>query len=171
MATHPIYDSEYNTYYKGYIDLAMGTPLLEGLATGLLDTHTFFEQLPTEKLSFRYKVGKWTPKEILLHLIDTERVFSYRALQFSRARNVVLPGFDQDEFVANSNAITRTMDSLLEEYMAVRTASIVLFNSFNDADLLKMGTASGFPLSVRAAGYILCGHEKHHINIIQQRYL
>ncbi|WP_263649826.1 DinB family protein [Rasiella rasia] len=169
--TSPLTSNEYNEYYKRYIDLAISAPLLEGLATGMLETHEFFESIPNEKLEFRYAEGKWTPKQILLHIIDTERVFAYRALQFSRASNVEIKGFDQDEFAANSNADNRSQDSLLKEYMAVRTSSILLFKSFNEATLKRMGEASNFPLSVRASGYIICGHEKHHIKIIKERYL
>lgn len=166
-----ISEKESNTYYKRYIDRALSKPLLEGLAEGMLETHDFFEAIPKEKHEYQYAEGKWTPKEILLHLIDTERVFAYRALQFARAKNVEIKGFDQDEFAANSNANERTMKQLLEEYMAVRAATIILFTSFSDKTLQQMGVASNSPLSVRAAGYIICGHEKHHVAVINERYL
>ncbi len=166
-----ISDKEYNDYYKGYIDKALGKPLLKGLAEGLLETHDFFDNIPEAKQEFRYVADKWTPKEVLLHIIDTERVFAYRALQFARAKNVEIKGFDQDEFAANSNANERTMKHLLEEYLAVRTATVILFTSFSENTLLQMGVASNAPLSVRAAGFIICGHEKHHVAIIKERYL
>ena len=98
-------------------------------------------------------------------------MFAYRALQFARAENVEIRGFDQDEFAANSNANLRTMEELLDEYIAVRTANIVLFTSFTEETMQRMGIASNSPLSVRAAGYIICGHEKHHIAVINERYL
>lgn len=167
----PISDKEYNTYYKGYVDKALGKPLSRGLAEGLLETHDFFENIPESKHEFRYAAGKWTPKEILLHIIDTERVFAYRALHFARENNVEIKGFDQDVFAANSNANARTMSHLLEEYLAVRTATVMLFNTFSEETLQQMGVASNSPLSVRAAGYIICGHEKHHITILKERYL
>tara|TARA_R100000935_G_scaffold1439_1_gene4462 strand:+ start:13644 stop:14153 length:510 start_codon:yes stop_codon:yes gene_type:complete len=166
-----ISEKEFNTYYKRYVDKALAKPLLQGLAEGMLETNDFFEAIPDAKLEYRYAEGKWTPKEILLHLIDTERVFAYRALQFARAENVVIKGFDQDEFVLHSNANNRTMDTLLEEYMAVRTATLILFSSFSESILQQMGFASDSPLSVRASGYIICGHEKHHIAILKERYL
>jgi len=166
-----ISNTEYNSYYKRYVDKALEKPLLQGLADGMLKTHDFFESIPKEKHEYRYAEGKWTPKEILLHIIDTERVFTYRALQFARAKNVEIKGFDQDEFAANSYANKRTMQQLLEEYMAVRTATVVLFNTFSENTLQQMGVASTSPLSVRAAGYIISGHEKHHIAIINERYL
>ena len=171
MGTIQLSTTEFNEYYKRYIDLAIHLPLLQGLADGMLETHSFFEGLPSDKHEFRYAEGKWTPKEILLHLIDTERVFAYRALQFARAENVEIRGFDQDEFAANSNANLRTMEELLDEYIAVRTANIVLFTSFTEETMQRMGIASNSPLSVRAAGYIICGHEKHHIAVINERYL
>ncbi|WP_432410433.1 DinB family protein [Rasiella sp. SM2506] len=164
-------NNEFHTYYKGYIERALNKPLLQGLAEGMLETHEFFDAIPEAKQEYRYKEGKWTPKEILLHLIDTERVFAYRALQFARAKNVEIRGFDQDEFVENSNANERTMQHLLEEYLAVRTAQIILFSSFSEQTLQHTGIASNSPLSVRAAGYIICGHEKHHIAIVNERYL
>ncbi|MAZ72071.1 MAG: damage-inducible protein DinB [Flavobacteriaceae bacterium] len=171
MQPKQISDKEFNNYYKGYVNKALGKSLLQGLAEGMLETHAFFEAIPKEKEEYQYAEGKWTPKEILLHLIDTERVFAYRALFFARATQVELKGFDQDEFALNSNANKRSMEDLLEEYIAVRTSSVVLFTSFSEEMLQQMGVASNFPLSVRAAGYIICGHEKHHTAILQERYL
>jgi DinB superfamily len=163
-------EKEYHTYYRGYVEKSLDKPLLKGLSEGMLETLEVFEALPENKQEFRYAEGKWTPKEILLHLIDTERVFAYRALYIARARNAELKSFDQDEFTANSEANKREMSDLLEEYVAVRTASIKLFTSFSDTTLQKMGVASNAPLSVRAAGFIVCGHEKHHTRIIKERY-
>ncbi|RDK83483.1 DinB family protein [Marinirhabdus gelatinilytica] len=166
-----ISETEYNSYYKRYVDRALHKPLLKGLAEGMLETHDFFEAIPDEKHEFRYAAEKWTPKEILLHLIDTERVFAYRALHFARASQVEIKGFDQDEFAQNSNANQHSMEKLLEEYIAVRTSTVLLFNSFSETTMLRMGVASDSPLSVRAAGFIINGHEKHHIAVIKERYL
>lgn len=171
MESTQLSGKEYNTYYNRYVERVTRKPLLSALAEGMLETYGFFETIPEAKHEYRYEKGKWTPKEILLHLIDTERVFAYRALQFARAKNVEIRGFDQDEFAANSYANSRTMKHLLEEYSAVRTASVVLFTNFSNKTLLQMGVASNAPLSVRAAGYIICGHDKHHIAIINERYL
>lgn len=166
-----IQPNEYNPYYRPYISLAGDRDLISMLEEGAQATRHFFVTLPEEKHSFCYTAGKWTPKEILLHLIDTERVFAYRALHFSRSKNVVLPGFDQDEFVAQSFANNRSIPSLLEEYTTVRNATVALFTSFTDQALLALGEASGSAMSVRAAGIILCGHEKHHIQVIKDKYL
>ena len=140
--------NEFNDYYKNYIDLAIGEDILALLETGKNRTMVFFRDIPEEKHHFRYREGKWTPKEMLLHLIDTERVFCYRALEFSRAEGGVLPGFDQDVFVGNSNANSRSMSHLLKEYEAVRNASIVFAESCSEESLMNMGTASNNPFSV-----------------------
>lgn len=163
--------SEFNSYYKHYIDLAKGESLLEMLESGKSHTIAFFKGIPESKHHFRYEEGKWTPKEILLHLIDTERVFTYRALHFARANNVVLPGFDQNDFVESSNANEHTMNDLLQEYEAVRTATITFAKSCSEETLLRMGTASNSPFSVRALLHVIVGHEIHHSRIISERYL
>lgn len=164
-------ESEYGAYYAQYVANVKTDDLLAALASGLLELTAFYEQIPADKQEYRYEAGKWTPKEILLHLIDCERVFMYRAMQIARSSNVDLEGFDQDEFVANSDANARTMDSLIKEYIAVRTASIQFMQTCDEATLLKQGRASNSPLSVRAAAYITRGHEMHHIAIIKERYL
>jgi len=161
---------EYNPNYKPYIDLADSHSLTSNLTKGMESTVEFFKQLPSEKQAYRYAEGKWTPKEILLHLVDTERVFSYRALQFARSKNTDLVGFDQDEFVANSAANNKSMNDLLKEYRSVRMATVQFFDSCDDETLLRMGKANGSPMSVRAAGAIICGHEIHHANVIKERY-
>ncbi len=161
---------EFNPYYKKYIDLVDNIPLIDALSTGLPKTLAFFEELPENILNFSYAKGKWTPKDILLHIIDTERVFAYRALYFSRDENANLAGFDENLFAKHANADTRSLDDLLNEYMAVRTASICLFKSFNDLELKKIGIANNSKMSVRAAGFVICGHEIHHLNIITERY-
>lgn len=170
MATE-IPNNEFAPFYQGYIQKSSGIELLEGLVIGLKNTTTLFETLPTEKQEYQYAEGKWTPKELLLHLIDSERVFAYRALFIARAKKVELKGFDQDEFVANCNAYYRRMESLIEEYKTVRNASISLFNSFIVSDLLKMGSANNSKISVRAIGKIIIGHEIHHSNILKEKYL
>lgn len=171
MYSHQLNDTEYNPFYHNYIQLAGDEQLLEQLELGLDKTISFFENLPKEKWDYRYAEGKWTPKEVLLHLIDTERVFAYRALQFARALDCNLEGFDQDIFVENSNATFMDVKELLKDYKANRRATFRLFKSFSDQELEKKGTANNSNMSVRAAAFIICGHEKHHISIIKERYL
>ncbi|MFT5679017.1 MAG: putative damage-inducible protein DinB, partial [Patiriisocius sp.] len=146
-----ILSSEYGSYYAKYVANVAGDDIAAALMNGLVSVPAFFEEIPTEKQEYRYAEGKWTPKEVLLHLIDCERVFMYRAMQIARSTNVHLEGFDQDEFVTNSNANARDMDSLLKEFIAVRTATIHFIQGCNDTMLLKQGRASDSPLSVRAA--------------------
>jgi hypothetical protein len=162
---------EYNEYYERYIVLGAKKPLQEALTLGLEQTVAFFRAIPETLHEYRYEEGKWTPKEVLLHIIDTERVFAYRALQFARAENVVLEGYDQDEFAKNARPVTHSMQSLLDEYTAVRQASIRFVANSSSDSLLRAGVASNSPLSVRAAFRIICGHEVHHFNIIKERYL
>ena len=171
MSTSRPHPSEYNDYYNHYIDLVESDNLYDALKAGKERTATFFEGLAQDKHHYRYAEGKWTPKEVLLHLIDTERVFSYRALHFARAQNVVLPGFDQNVFVDNSDANNRSMSRLLEEYVAVRSATLLFGESCSEETFVRMGTASNNPFSVRALLYIIAGHEIHHCKIISERYL
>ena len=163
--------SEYAPFYEGYIKKSEGIEIVNGLEVGLDHTKVFFETLPFEKLEYRYTEGKWTPKEILLHLIDSERVFAYRALLISRSDGAEIQGFDQDEFVKNSHANIRDINDLLEEYIHVRKATISLFTSFDKTTLLRIGKANNSSVSVRAIGRIIVGHEIHHIDILKERYL
>lgn len=171
MTVKNLQPSEYNPYYQPYIDKANNLTLKEGLMTNHESVITFLGSIPEAKLDFRYADGKWTIKEIVLHLIDTERIFAYRALRIARADKTALPGFDQDEYVPTSLANERIFDSILSEYKAVRSATIALFDSFNDDTLKRIGTASNSSLSVRAAGFITIGHENHHCEVIRNRYL
>jgi len=141
--------------------------LEENLAT----TSAYMSALPAEKLTYRYAEGKWTIKEILAHLIDDERIFSYRALRFARNDQTELPGFDQDAYARYSGANERGIEDLLTEFAAVRRSTIALFDSFDDEALLRSGVASGNIMSVRAAAYHIAGHEMRHVNIIKERYL
>jgi hypothetical protein len=163
--------TEYDSYYSQYITPVKDKPLLEILASSLIETVSFFESIPNDKLEYKYDTGKWTPKEILQHLTDTERVFSYRALFIARSMNTNLKGFDQDEFAASAKANKFLIETLLEDYIAVRTATITLFKSFGLVTLKRIGVASNSNLSVRACGYLTCGHERHHCTIIKEKYL
>ena len=122
-------------------------------------------------MNYKYAKDKWSIKELLLHIIDTERVFAYRALRFAREDKTDLPGFEQDDYVITSDANTRSKASLLNEYNFQRASTIALFSSFNDSMLMKIGMAGGNPMSVRAIGFITSGHEVHHCNILRERYL
>lgn len=163
--------NEYVPYQKMYLDLVEEVGVIEQLKTSLSELETFFNTLPDEKLNFTYEKGKWTIKELLLHIIDTERIFQYRALRFAREDKTELPGFSENEYVAAVDVSKRTLTSLLNEYRVVRLSTISLFETFSNEELLRIGIASGFTTSVRAIAYLLIGHQRHHINIIKQRYL
>ena len=163
--------NEYNTYYSNYINLVKHENLLIGLKDSFNKTLEFYESIPESKLNFWYAKGKWSIKEIIQHLLDSERVFAYRALCFSRKESIALPGFNQDDYLANSNANERSKTELINEYKAIRGATVALFASFTDNMLKQTGVASGSPMSARAAGFIIIGHESHHCNIIRERYL
>lgn len=117
-----------------------------------------------------YAPGKWTTKETLVHIIDAERVFAYRALRFARGDQAPLVGFEQDDYVANAGVINRTIEDIVEEFIAVRESTIHLFSSFDEDILAREGIASGNPVSVLALGFMSCGHLVHHQNIFVERY-
>ncbi|WP_127020253.1 DinB family protein [Flagellimonas beolgyonensis] len=171
MFTSELPTSEYNPYYHTYI-LALGeVELMAELENGKKKFFALMESFPEEKLGHAYAEGKWTLAESLVHMLDTERVFQYRALRFARNDKTDLPGFDQDAYVPNSNAANRTKADILEEYKAVRESTLTLFRSFSDEVLERRGVASGSQMSVRALGYIICGHQAHHVKIARERYL
>ncbi|WP_452232165.1 DinB family protein [Lacinutrix sp. MEBiC02595] len=163
--------SEYNTYYETYISKANDLSLLDGLIESFNTTLDFFNNLPENKMEYAYAEGKWTVKEVMQHIIDTERVFAYRALRFSRNDHTELPGFSENAYTPSSDANRRTKASLIEEYIHVRKSTISLFKSFTNEMLLLSGKASGGNMSVRAIGFINIGHEKHHCKVIKERYL
>ena len=158
-------------FYKTYIDVLGEVDLDDMLKNQLKNFPEFIESIPDATFHFAYAEGKWSIAEVLLHILDAERVFQYRALRFSRGDKTPLPGFDQDLFVVNSDCNSRSKKNLIEEYKAVRNATITLFSSFDRPVLDLKGTASDLEWSVAALGFVICGHQKHHRNIIRQRYL
>jgi uncharacterized damage-inducible protein DinB len=124
-----------------------------------------------DKFDYRYAEGKWTIKEIIQHIIDTERIFSYRALRISRNDKTPLPGFEENDYVDNTDANKRGLQELLTELSAVRHATLLLFKSFSEEQLARIGIASENEISVRAIGFIIIGHQKHHQKVFEERYL
>ncbi|TGV00378.1 DinB family protein [Flavivirga rizhaonensis] len=131
----------------------------------------FFESIPSDKLNYRYAEGKWSIKEVFQHLIDTERIFQHRCFRFSRHDKTSISGFEQDDYIAPSLANDKSLESLIEEFNAVRQSFIVLLKSLNDVDLKFIGNASSSNMSARAAAFTILGHSIWHINIINERYL
>jgi uncharacterized damage-inducible protein DinB len=171
MISNNLNSSEYHSYYKSYIDKSTSVDIVEGLLANLESVLTFLLEIPEEKYDYAYADDKWTVKDVLLHVIDTERIFCYRALRIVRGDKTPLAGFEQDDYVVTANALNRTFSSLVEEYKSVRQATITLFKNLENESLLQIGEASGSPVSVRALGYIITGHENHHIQVLKERYL
>lgn len=171
MISNHLSTTEYHSYYKSYIDNATSKYIIEGLQFNLKSVVAFLSQIPEDKHNYAYEAGKWTIKDVLLHIIDTERIFAYRALRIARGDKTPMAGFEQDDYVLNANALNRTFASLIEEYKAVRNSTITLFSSFDKTAFLNIGTASSAPASVRALGYIITGHENHHLSVLKERYL
>lgn len=161
----------YGDYYKNYIALVNHDDLVEALADSESKSNQFWKTISEEQGNYRYAEGKWSIKEMLQHIIDTERIFSYRALAFARGEKIALPGYDENAYADNCKAGTRSMKEMVEELELVRKSTIVLFKSFDESVLDNLGYASGSNLSVRAAGFIIVGHEIHHMNVVKERYL
>jgi len=164
-------DSEYAPYYAGYIARCDGADLITSLHDAAARFVAVIDPVPETKGDHRYAPGKWSIKEVLQHLIDCERVFAYRALRFARNDSTDLHGFDEDAYAPAAEADRRTLEDLRREHAAVRAATIALFSSFTPAMLTRQGRANGNPFSVRALGWAIAGHELHHLDVIQQRYL
>ncbi|MDD2821274.1 MAG: DinB family protein [Flavobacterium sp.] len=163
--------NEYSNFNATYIKAAANVELIEELEICLHEFIRFVQNIPMDKFDYRYAEGKWTIKDIIQHVIDTERIFAYRALRISRNDTTPLPGFEENDYVENTKANERGIQDLLAEFSAVRYATLFLFKSFSEEQLKRMGTASGTAISVRAIGFIIIGHQKHHQNVFQERYL
>lgn len=162
---------EFAPYTSMYIDLLPNDGLvLKYLQDNLDNAIRFIRSLAEEKLTYRHAKGEWTIKEILVHIIDDERIYCYRALRFARNDPIELPGFDQDEYVTNSCANDREIETIIEEFVSVRKATISFFKSLDQEALKRTGIGSGNIMSVRAAAYHIAGHELHHINSIKENY-
>ena len=162
---------EYPEYYDRYISKVNDDNIIKGLEEHGKRVLKLISGLGKKQLSYRYEEGKWSIKEILVHMMDGERVFCYRALRFARNDQTELPGFEEKEWAPNSGADDRKIKSILKEYAAVRKASLELFSNMTEEMLNRTGVANGSQFVVRAFPYIILGHEKHHIGIMKERYL
>jgi hypothetical protein len=160
------------SFFQGYLDQVPDDGnLLIHLQDIFADTEELVNGLPPEKLSYAYAPGKWTIKDMLVHLCDAERVFIYRALRFARADQTPLPGFDEKVFARNAGANEREIADIMREFSLVRESSIAFIESLDEAALERTGTANNNPVSVCLILNVIYGHHKHHINIIHERYL
>lgn len=159
------------SFYQGYVSLVPDGKLDELFERHQRDLLSLLKGLPEEKWNYRYAEGKWTIREMVQHIIDAERIFTYRALCFARKDRTPLPGFEESEYAAASKAEKRRSNELMEELGTVQKSSALLYNSFDNEQLDQIGTANNNKVSVRLIGYILIGHTLHHMRIIQERYL
>lgn len=163
--------SRVGNWYHNYINMVTEDELSEAFNKESASFIRFLETIPPKKYDYGYAEGKWTIKEVLQHIIDAERIFSYRALRFARKDKTPLAGFDENSFAQESKAGSRNWDKLVEEFKVVRRCSELLFQSFDDDQLQSDGISSNSPNYVLALGFILIGHAMHHQKIIKERYL
>lgn len=162
---------EYAPYYGKYVSLVPDGDIVGTLTKQLGDTLSAWRAVPADKAEHRYAPGKWTTKEMMAHVIDTERIMAYRALRIARGDKTALPGFEQDDFIACGDWSNRTMADLADEFESVRKSNLYLFRNLSDAAWKQVGTASNNPVSARALAYIIAGHELYHQEILRDRYL
>jgi hypothetical protein len=158
-------------FYHQYIGLVKGDNVQAIIAENSQPIKEFYNNLPESKADYAYAEGKWIVKEVLQHLIDGERIFSYRALRFARKDPTPLTSFDENSYAENSMANKRTLESLKEEFSSLRISTDLLLKSFNDEQLASSGTASNHHITVNAIAFIIYGHLLHHKNILEERYL
>ena len=170
MHKHHPAETEYAPFYKGYVNSVADQDIVSSLKTTAVEFEKTISMFSEAQGDHRYAPGKWSVKELVQHMVDTERIMSYRALTFARQDTNALPGFEENDYAACSNADRRSLAELVEEFKLVRQSTIALFRSFTDEMLVLQGNANGRSMSVRALGYTIAGHVKHHTGILEQRY-
>ncbi|MBX3163089.1 MAG: DinB family protein [Bacteroidetes bacterium] len=163
--------NDHIAYFERYINLVSENDILSALKNNHEEILAFITSIPKNKSEHKYAEDKWTVKQVINHINDTERIFSYRALRFSRGDAQLLPGFDENLFAANANLSTTDLDFLAEEFDTVRKATILQFRQLSDKELLLKGKVTLGETNVLSLGYMICGHATHHKNIIEERYL
>jgi hypothetical protein len=175
MLPTPRYDrpdaSEYASFYAGYVAAVPDGDLLAMLERQLEETTALLKGLPESRGNHAYAPGKWSIKVMLGHMADAERVFAYRALRIARGDPTPLASFDENAWAPNSGAASRTLADLIDEFRAVRAATLALLRHLPAEAPLRRGTASDNPVSVRALAWIIAGHERHHLRMLRERYL
>jgi len=161
---------DYPEYYQTYLDQLPVDNLINTLLSQRDHTIEFLSSITEDDLNTSYAPGKWTVAQVLQHMLDTERIFQYRALCIARKDKTSLPGFDQDDYVPASQANERNLRGFIEEYITLRDSGISLFKSFSEDMLQETGVSNGAGLTTAAAGFIIAGHEKHHLNLFKSNY-
>ena len=163
MKAAELLDNEYSGHFGTYVKAELEISLHEFIR--------FVQNIPMDKFDYRYAEGKWTIKDIIQHVIDTERIFAYRALRFSRNDKTPLPSFEESDYADNTDSNKRSIQDLLTEFSAVRHSTLLFYKSLSEEQLKRIGTASNNPISVRALGFVMIGHQKHHQKVFEERYL
>lgn len=162
---------EYNEYYARYIALVPEGDIVDTLAREMEATQALLASLPAEREEYRYAPGKWSVREVVGHLVDTERVFAFRALWFARGGAGEMVGMDQEAWARASSAGARPLAELAEEWRALRRANVLMFGAFTPEDGARRGIASGYEVTVRALAWMIAGHELYHRAMIRSHYL
>jgi len=163
--------NEYANFYSNYVALATGDDVADVIKIHSQSIINFYNSLPESKADYAYAEDKWTIKELMQHLIDTERIFVYRATRFARKDPQPLSGFEENEYVFNAKASFRTLQSLKDEFGFLRKSTDIFLENLDQEQLVQTGTANNHQTTVRAIAFIIFGHLLHHKNIIQERYL
>ena len=163
-------ETEYSTFYKGYVSLVPETDILAALTDQPGELRRLAAPLYGDRETYCYAPGKWTVRQVFSHIIDAERVFGYRAFSIGRGEKQPLPGFEENDYVASSDAANRNLADLVDEFALVRESNLVALRRLDDARWKQLGTASGWPVSVRALAFIMAGHARHHIGVLHSRY-
>lgn len=162
---------DYPPPFERYISLVKEDSISEALKNQYQPALNLLQSITEQKSAQAYAPGKWTIKELMQHIIDAERIFNYRALAIARGEQQSLPGFDENDYAANSNANARKWDDLLNEFVSLRNCTKILYKSFTEQMLNARGISNGNPATVKSFGFIVVGHLQHHLNILQERYL
>jgi hypothetical protein len=158
-------------FYKNYVKQVDEPDVLQALRISGHRMQELVHSIPADKADFAYAEGKWTVRELLCHIIDAERIFAYRALRFARNDKTPLAGFEENDYAPQANAGGRSLQKIASEMVHLRASTIDMFEGFTPEMLVRKGTSSNNELSVVALGFIIAGHEKHHLKILQERYL
>lgn len=164
-------ETDFPEYFARYIAKVSGNHIMEAIQNHSADLTDFYNRLPEQKAGYRYAPGKWTIKEVLQHVTDTERIFSYRVLRIARKDRTPLPSFDENSYAENSRANEKSLSSIKEEFLAVRKATDLLLSGLNDEQLSEQGISSNMPVTVNAICFIIYGHLMHHKLVLEEKYL
>ena len=163
--------TEHAPEFSNYVALVAEGDIIQTLEQQIENSLSLLRTIPSDKANFRYAPDKWSVKQLLGHLIDSERIFSYRALSFARNDQTPLPGYEQNDYVREADFDSRNLADMVEEYATVRRATIQLYRPLNETEWLRHGKANENDVSVRALAYIIAGHELHHMDLLRSRYL